>query len=189
MSGGGGIRTLVGPKWPETVFETAAFNRSATPPSGAGAKASGRARRENGPVSDSAAALVRRFYEELWNRWDLAVADQILAPDLRFRGTLGNELRGRDAFKGYVDEVRAAFPDWHNQIDELIEAGDRVVTRMTWSGTHEGELRGMAPTGKRVSYAGAGFFTVEDGLITVAWIVGDTDELWRALGASPEPGS
>jgi steroid delta-isomerase-like uncharacterized protein len=153
------------------------------------AKASGRTWRENGPVSDSNAALVRRFYEELWNGWDLAVADEILAADLLFRGTLGHELRGRDAFKGYAEEVRDAFPDWHNQIDDLIEAGDRVITRMTWSGTHEGELRGIAPTGRRVSYPGAGFFTVEDGLITVAWIVGDTHGLWSALGAPPEPGA
>jgi predicted ester cyclase len=59
-----------------------------------------------------------------------------------------------------------------------------VVTRMTWSGTHEGELRRIAATGKRVSYEGAGFFTVAAGLITEAWIVGDTHKLWRALGTN-----
>lgn len=134
-------------------------------------------------MSDSPESLVRRFYEELWNGWDLTLADAILSPDLEFRGTLGNELAGRDAFKAYVEEVRAAFPDWHNQIDELIHAGDRVMARLTWSGTHEGELRGVAATGRRISYAGAGLFTVAHGLITRAWIVGDTQELWRTLGA------
>jgi steroid delta-isomerase-like uncharacterized protein len=133
-------------------------------------------------VSRSPAELVRRFYEELWNTWDLTVADEILSPDLRFRGSLGNELEGRDAFLAYVEEVRAAFPDWHNRIDELIEAGDRVVTPLTWTGTHQSELRGIPATGRRVAYVGAGIFTVEAGLITDAWIVGDTQELWRALG-------
>ncbi len=61
--------------------------------------------------------IVERFYRELWNNWDLDVADEILAEDLRFRGTLGSKLEGREAFKGYV-ETRRAFPDWHNRIDE-----------------------------------------------------------------------
>ena len=95
--------------------------------------------------------VVDRFYHELWNRWNLDTADEILAEDLRFRGTLGSTLEGRVAFKGYVETVRAAFPDWHNRIDETISCGDRVVARMTWSGTHEGELAGVGPTGARVS--------------------------------------
>lgn len=72
--------------------------------------------------------VIRRFYEELWNRWDLAVADEILSEDVRFRSSLGATLEGREAFKEYV---RAAFPDWHNRVDEMIDCGDRVVTRMT----------------------------------------------------------
>lgn len=126
--------------------------------------------------------LVRRFYEELWNAWRLEVADEILAQDLEFRGSLGSVEHGREAFKGYVERLRAAFPDWHNQVDELFPAGDRVVARLTWTGTHRGELAGVAPTGTRVSYVGVGLFTVASGLITRAWIVGDTQELWRALG-------
>lgn len=128
------------------------------------------------------AAVVERFYHELWNRWDLAVADEILAPDLRFRGSLGSTARGRDEFKRYVEGVRAAFPDWHNRIDELLAVDDRVVARLTWSGTHRGPLLGVEPTGARVSYVGAGFFRLAGGEIAEAWIVGDTQELWKALG-------
>ena len=126
--------------------------------------------------------LVRRFYDELWNEWRLGVADEILAEDIHFRGSLGSVEHGRDAFKRYVERVRAAFPDWHNQVDELFAAGDRVVARLTWTGTHRGALGGVAATGKRVSYVGVGLFTVSDDLIRRAWIVGDTQELWRALG-------
>ena len=55
--------------------------------------------------------VIERFYHELWNRWNLDVADEILAEDVRFRGTLGSTLEGREAFKGYVETVRRAFPD------------------------------------------------------------------------------
>ncbi len=54
---------------------------------------------------------------------------------------------------------------------------------MTWSGTHLGRLGDVEPTGARVRYCGAGFFRLSAGLIQEAWIVGDTQELWRALGA------
>ena len=55
--------------------------------------------------------MVRRFYDELWNGWDLTVADEIVAPDLRFRGSLGTSLAGIEAFKGYVEQVREAVID------------------------------------------------------------------------------
>ena len=81
-----------------------------------------------------------------------------------------------------METVRAAFPDWHNRIDEMISCGDRVVTRMTWSGTHKGKLQDVEPTGERVEYVGAAIFRLEDGRIEEGWVVGDTQELWRALG-------
>lgn len=133
-------------------------------------------------MADANERIVGRFYHELWNAWGLSVADEILAEGVRFRGSLGATLEGREAFKGYVQAVRAAFPDWHNRIDETISCGDRVVARMTWSGTHEGKLRDVEPTGARVEYVGAAIFRLHEGRITEAWVVGDTQELWRALG-------
>lgn len=127
-------------------------------------------------------ALIRRFYGELWNRWQINLADEIVSDAVRFRGSLGTECEGRDEFKRYAGTVRAAFPDWHNQIEEILAIGDRVVTRMTWSGTHRGALRDLQPTGRRIEYAGAAFFRLKGGLIEQAWVVGDTQELWRGLG-------
>jgi predicted ester cyclase len=98
------------------------------------------------------------------------------------RGSLGTTLTGRDEFKRYVETVFAAFPDWDNRIDEILASDNRVVTRLTWSGTHRGQFRHVEPTGARVRYCGAGFFRLSGGLIEEAWIVGDTQELWRALG-------
>lgn len=75
-------------------------------------------------------SLVRRFYLDLWNQWNLAVADEILAVDLRFRGTLGASDIDIDAFKRYFVQARESFPDLHADIHELIAAGDAVVGRV-----------------------------------------------------------
>lgn len=131
---------------------------------------------------DANEAVVRRFYEELWNEWRLDVAEEVVSNGIRFRGSLGTTVVGRKGFKGYVEAVRAAFPDWHNQVDEIFTVGDRVVTRMTWSGMHRGKLGEIEPTGAYVEYCGAAFFRIADGMIEEAWVVGDTQELWRALG-------
>ncbi len=69
----------------------------------------------------------------------------------------------------------------------MIAEGDKIVARLTWSGTHNGELFGIAPTGRRVSYVGAAIFRLRRGKIQSAWVVGDTQELWRALGLLPGP--
>ena len=127
-------------------------------------------------------AVVRRFYEELWNEWRLDSALEIVAVDVRFRGSLGSEVVGREPFLGYVEQVRRAFPDWHNRIDEMIVSDNRVVARMTWTGTHQGSLADFPPTGAHVEYCGAALFRLTHGVIEDAWVVGDTQELWRALG-------
>jgi steroid delta-isomerase-like uncharacterized protein len=132
-------------------------------------------------VTEAAEAVVRRFYDELWNRWRLDLVNEIVSETLRFRGSLGATLTGRAAFTAYAESIRAAFPDWHNRVDELLAVGDRVVTRMTWSGTHAGAFAGVEPTGARVEYVGAAFFRLADGVIEEAWVVGDTEAFWQAL--------
>jgi predicted ester cyclase len=127
-------------------------------------------------------ALVERFYTELWNDWQIDAAEEIVAGDFRFRGSFGTAISGREEFKSYVHTIRSAFPDWDNQIDELIECGDTVVARLTWTGTHRGRLGDIEPTGAKVRYVGAAFFRFRGDKICDAWVVGDTQELWRALG-------
>ena len=109
--------------------------------------------------------LVRRYYESLWNRWDFALAEELIAEDIVFRGSLGDSVRGREGFKDYMRAVRRAFPDFHNQVEELVAEGDRVVARLTYTGTHAGALLGIAPTGRRVNYAGVALFRWEFGVI------------------------
>jgi steroid delta-isomerase-like uncharacterized protein len=130
-------------------------------------------------------ATVRRFHQDLWGG-NLAVADEILAPDLRFRGSLGYRCVGIQGFKDYFTQSRNAFPDLRAEIHELIDAGDVVVARVIWSATHSGEVFGVPPTGRRWSYDAVSIFHFNPaGRIVDAWVVADTQELWRALGVAP----
>jgi len=101
-------------------------------------------------------AIVRRFFEELWNEGDLRVADELIAAD-HGHDVGGEELRGPDGVKGAVTWLRTAFPDLRFEIDNLISDGDQAAVRWTASGTHLGPfadvprlgdaLNGQAPTG------------------------------------------
>ena len=131
-------------------------------------------------------ATVRRFHHDLWNGGNLAVADEILASDLRFRGSLGYSCVGIQGFKDYFTQARNAFPDLCAEIHELIDARDVVVARVTWSATHAGEIFGIPPTGRRWSYAAAAIFHFDAaGRVVDAWVVADTQEFWRVLGVAP----
>jgi steroid delta-isomerase-like uncharacterized protein len=127
--------------------------------------------------------LIQRYYEDMWNIWDFAVADEIIHEAIDFRGSIGLTVKGRDGFKGYMRTIQAAFPDFHNTIEEMIAEEKKVVAVLTYSGTHHGTLFGVPPTGKRIQYAGTAIFRIEGDLITRGWVLGDTLGLLLQLGA------
>jgi steroid delta-isomerase-like uncharacterized protein len=127
--------------------------------------------------------LIQRYYEDMWNIWDFAVADEIIHEAIDFRGSIGLTVKGRDGFKGYMRTIQAAFPDVHNTIEEMIAEEKKVVAVLTYSGTHHGTLFGVPPTGKRIQYAGTAIFRIEGDLITRGWVLGDTLGLLLQLGA------
>ena len=126
-------------------------------------------------------SLVRRYYDEMWNLWNLSLADELIGEGLTFRGSLGVAVQGRAGFKDYMCTVRGAFPDFHNHIEELVAEDDKVVARLTYTGTHHGVLFGIGPTGKRVTYAGVAVFRIEAARITEGWVLGDVRGLIQQL--------
>src|SRR4051794_26538137 len=94
--------------------------------------------------------LVERFYYEVWNKGDEVVAREILAPDFRFRGSLGPEPTGSDGFIGYMHSIRTALADYECIIDDLIETGTRVAARMRFRGIHRGQFFGVPTTGREI---------------------------------------
>lgn len=125
--------------------------------------------------------LVGRFYNDLWNRFDTSVAAEILAPDVTLRSSLGQFRRGHAEFAKYIEFVRTAFPDFHNELVETITEGNKTFAHLHYSGTHRGEIFGVPPTGKRVRYDGAAVFTITDGLISDVWVLGDVYGLLEQL--------
>ena len=126
-------------------------------------------------------AIVRRYYDEMWNRWDLSLAEGLLAPDLRFRGSLGTVAEGIGWFCRYARGVWQGFPDFHNEIVEMVAEGDVVVARLVFSGTHRGEVLGVAATGRRVRYEGIAWIRIEGALIAEVIVMADWEELLRQI--------
>ena len=133
-------------------------------------------------MADTPQRLVERFYAEVCNRADEAVARAILAEDFGFRGSLGPERRGQDGFIDYMRSIHTALGDYTCIIDDLVAAGDRVAARMTFQGRHQGDFFGVAPSGEMVCWAGAAFFRIADGRIAELWVLGDIDSVKQQLG-------
>ena len=127
---------------------------------------------------------VRRFYDEIWNRQRLDLVPSVLHPEVTFRGSLGPTRTGHQGFIDYVVEVHDALGDYRCAIDDLVEAGEQVAVRATFSGRHRGVLLGHAPTMRMVSWAGAAFFRFDGELARDIWVLGDVDGL-RAQLAPP----
>jgi steroid delta-isomerase-like uncharacterized protein len=117
--------------------------------------------------------LVSAFYEQIWNAGDLSAISTLLKPKFAFRGSLGNELVGQDAFSEYVRSVRNALAQYHCEIVECVAEDNRAFAKMCFSGVHAARFRGFEPTGKPVHWMGAALFHCEDGLISSLWVLGD----------------
>jgi steroid delta-isomerase-like uncharacterized protein len=120
-------------------------------------------------------ATVRRFIDALFTEGNLAAPDEYLAPDFINHDPPVGVSADAEGMRTAGAMFRAAFPDWHSEVHDLIAEHDVVVERFTASGTHEGELMGAAPTGKTVVLEGINIFRVRDGRITERW--GRLDEL------------
>src|SRR5262245_38371385 len=101
-------------------------------------------------MSQQNKAIVRRGFEELFNKGQLDVADEVFAKDyVGHDPALPKDLHGPQEFKKFVQMYRTAFPDLVCTIEDQLADGDKVVTRFTARGTHRGELMGIPPTGRK----------------------------------------
>lgn len=135
--------------------------------------------------------LVRRWFEELFNRGRLAVADEILAADVAYHGPSSltpQDVSGPDDIKEYVEVYQRAFPDLRYTVDSLSHAGDEVVVRWSATGTHRSDLFGIEATGAMFTVDGIDVFSIEDGAITRIDAQWDTLGLVQELGVIPDVG-
>lgn len=133
-------------------------------------------------------AVVRRWSEELWSRGDLAVADAIVAAEY-VRHDPGDPFpaRGPDDVKCLVCNLRDMLPDLRIQVEDVIAAGDKVVTRYTATATDSVGFMGRPPTGKAIRASAIQIFRLQGGQIVESWAVRDDLGTLRQLGHLPAP--
>ena len=137
-------------------------------------------------MSEANIALVRRAFEEVANKGDLAVVDDIIAPDF-VRHDLGGgpDLVGPEGVRRLITAQRAAFPDLQLAIEHMIVQGDMAVARYTGRGTHQGPFLGVAPTGKQVTWRGVNIYRIAGGKLAETWQLADMLGIMRQIGAVP----
>jgi len=133
-------------------------------------------------------ALVRRFYEEVFNKKNLTGVDAFVDPQI-IEHALPPGLPGSiEGTKQFIGMYLKAFPDLHLTTEDMIAEGNKVVARITARGTHQGEFMGIPPTGKQVTMTGIQIVRTADGRITENWINLDALGLLQQLGVVPPPG-
>jgi steroid delta-isomerase-like uncharacterized protein len=140
-------------------------------------------------MSEENKALVRRSFEEVFNEGNLDAVEEIFAPDYVLHDpTSPEEIRGTEGISQYVSMYRTAFPDLQQTIEEQIAEGEKVATRLTGRGTHQGELMGISPTGNRVEAPGIVINRISGGKIAESWANYDAMGMMQQIGAIPPPG-
>ena len=125
-------------------------------------------------------ALVRRFIEEVFNRGNLDAADELLAADYVDHGVPPGKYAGREGLKRSVVRQRASSSDLHFHIEEQIAEGDKVVTRLIGTGTHDRErFLGLAPTGARMAMENIIISRVVEGKIMEERSMRDATHVWQ----------
>jgi steroid delta-isomerase-like uncharacterized protein len=132
--------------------------------------------------------IAERFNEDVWGRGDEAALEELLAPDFVDHGALPGQTPDREGHKQILAAFRSAFPDLSVTTDDIIAEGDKVVSRWTARGTHEGELMGIAPTGKEVTITGIDVLRIAEGKVVERWAEYDALGMMQQLGVVPEPG-
>ncbi|MFN8458028.1 MAG: ester cyclase [Anaerolineae bacterium] len=131
-------------------------------------------------------AIVRRNFEEAWNKMNLAVVDELVAPDyIGHFASHPQPVSGIEACKQFMSGYFVAFPDAHFDIEDMVAEGDKVVARWTVRGTHQGNLAGIPPTGKPITVPGMWILRLANGKIAEQWGINDTLGLMQQIGVIP----
>lgn len=134
-------------------------------------------------------ALVRRYHEEIFNKGNLAVADEVF--DSNYLNSEFDKMglpRGPEGFKQYATMIRTALPDVNLTIEDQVAEGDREVHRITARGTHKGNFMDIPPTNKHVEISGIMIDHIAGGKVVETWAQVDMFGLMQQLGVIPPMG-
>jgi steroid delta-isomerase-like uncharacterized protein len=132
--------------------------------------------------------VIQRWIEEGVNKGNLAIIDELFDSEVVAHDPLAGDIQGKDdGPRQALTSFRASFPDIHFTIEDLITEDDKVVTRWTAHGTHQGGFLGIEPTGKPIRLAGIYIYRITDGKIVEVWTSFDLLGPVLQLGASSTP--
>src|SRR5215217_990518 len=137
-------------------------------------------------MSDENKEKMRRVFEEAFGQGKVEVVDEVLHSDFVCYdpNSEAGEVRGADTIKSEIEYFRNAVPDLTYSVEDQIAEGDKVVTRYTVSGTHQGEFFGVAGTGKRIEMSGINIDRFdESGKLVEEWPEYDLLGAMKQLGA------
>jgi steroid delta-isomerase-like uncharacterized protein len=138
-------------------------------------------------MSEQNKAIVRRLFEELWNKGNLSVADQLFSPNYAHHDPSTPDVgRGPESERKRATLYRTAFPDLQLTIEDLLAEGETVMARWSCRGTHKGDLSGIAPTGKQFNISGVSIARLANGKLAEGWVNWDALGLMQQLGVVPE---
>ncbi|GIK43546.1 MAG: hypothetical protein BroJett011_73790 [Chloroflexota bacterium] len=133
-------------------------------------------------------AIVRRGWEEIWNKGNLTIAPEHYALTYVSHMPGNPDMYGPEGHNQLVTMYRTAFPDLHFTVEDQIAEGDKVVNRVTARGTHLGEFRGIPPTGKPITVTGITIDRIAGGKLVESWASWDFLGLLQQLGVVPKSG-
>lgn len=128
-------------------------------------------------------AMTRKIYEELFGEGNLDLVDDLFHEDFVWHTPNGPE--GAWRMKQAAASFRSAFPDLVVTIEDQIAEGEKVMTRLEYSGTHTGNFQGYPGTGRRFSINALGIDRISDGKVMERWNSGDNLGLMQQLGLRP----
>jgi predicted ester cyclase len=136
-------------------------------------------------IDTASKRLVDAFIQEAFTSGDLSAVDRYLDPAfVNHDPPVPGAPTGPEGMRYAAEMFRAACPDWHSDLEQLVEEGDVVVERFTARGTHRGELMGVAGTGRPLELKGINIFRIRDGRIVERWGRLDEKGLAEQLGAA-----
>ena len=131
--------------------------------------------------------IIKMFVEEVINQGKLDRGDDLVVADFVELDPLPGQQQGREGLKEVIGQMRAAFPDMHWVLEEMIAEGDKVASRFTWTGTHRGPFLGISATGRTVTVKGVVIDRLVEGRMADSRILMDTLSMMQQLGVIPAP--
>ena len=130
-------------------------------------------------------AIVRRLYEEVWNKRRFELLDELISPSYVLQSAhLGGPAIGPEAYKYYVLAVFKGFPDFRITVEDIFGENEKIVVAWTLSGTHDGEFRGVPATHQKVTCGGITIQHLANGKIIASFVNWDLLGMLKQLGAT-----